>query len=121
MAKKSVITLSDLENEPMISVRDPSSSKMLEQIFTDAGIEPKVVFRAPSFEMARGMVGHNLGFAILMTKPASSITYDGMSVVSRQISTETTPGRVGLAISEKGSKNTMIEYTKAASIKLFGR
>ena len=119
LAKKSIISPSDLENEAMISVRDPASSKMLEQLFTDVGIEPNIVFRSPSFEMARGMVGHNLGFAILMTKPASSITYDGMAVVAKPIATETKPGRVGLAISEKASSNVMIDHVKAASIRLF--
>jgi hypothetical protein len=36
--------------------------------------------------MVRGFVGHGLGYSILATKPANSMTYDGRALVVRPLS-----------------------------------
>ena len=43
-------------------------------------------WHAGSFETARGLVGHGLGVAILATKPANAVTYDGLALAARPLS-----------------------------------
>ncbi|MGI9415342.1 MAG: LysR substrate-binding domain-containing protein, partial [Hyphomicrobiales bacterium] len=58
---------------------------------------PNVGFTSTSFEMVRGLVGHGLGYALLATKPASAMTYDGRSVVTRPLVTDVEASRIVLA------------------------
>ena len=81
----------------MIGVTDQVSGDMLEGILKSEGVTPRIGHRSSSFEMVRGLVGHGLGFAILMTKPATAVTYDGLPVVSRPLATKAASGRVVFA------------------------
>jgi hypothetical protein len=47
--------------------------------------------------MARGLVGHGLGFSLLATKPASNMTCDGRALVTVKFDCDVPPGRVVLA------------------------
>lgn len=82
LAKHNVIRNEDLHKQPMISIADDASRNHLEGVLRSRGVEPKVILRAASFEMMRGMVGHGLGFAIAMTQTGSSRSYDGKKLVS---------------------------------------
>ena len=84
-AKHSVISDADLHNEPMISVAEDVSRDQLEGVLRARGVEPKVLFRAASFEMMRGMVGQGLGFALAMTQTGPSRSYDGQALVSKPL------------------------------------
>ena len=46
---------------------------------------PQISYRAKSFEMVRGMVAHGLGFSLLATKPAASLSYDGKPLITRPL------------------------------------
>jgi DNA-binding transcriptional LysR family regulator len=54
----------------------------------------KQVLESATYRM---MVGHGLGFALLATKPASAMTYDGRALVTRPLRVDTGPNRVVLA------------------------
>lgn len=94
---------SDLADQPMILLNAPPSRDYFLNILTDAGITPNIAFQSSSFETVRGMVGHGLGFSLLSTKPASSMTYDGKALVMRRLVTNIAPSRVVLAM-KKGRK-----------------
>lgn len=85
LAKHSVIRNEDLHEQPMISIAEDTSRDQLEGMLRSRGVEPKVIFRAASFEMMRGMVGHGLGFAIAMTQTGPSRSYDGKTLVSKPL------------------------------------
>jgi flavin reductase (DIM6/NTAB) family NADH-FMN oxidoreductase RutF/DNA-binding transcriptional LysR family regulator len=97
LASKEYIYPEDLAEEPMISVEEETSRKQLEGLLRAQGIEPKVFVRSSSFEMVRGMVACGLGFAILLTKPGDSMSYDGTSLVGRRLMVESAPIKVVLA------------------------
>jgi len=103
LAKKDTIRPKDLKNQPMISIAEAASRDHLEGILRKSGIEPNVVFRSTSFEMMRGMVGHGLGFALALTKPATSESYDGKTIVVRKLDAEFMPSKVVLT-KRKGGK-----------------
>jgi flavin reductase (DIM6/NTAB) family NADH-FMN oxidoreductase RutF len=97
LAAKAELTPQDLAEEPMVLLNTPPSRDYFLSILTDAGIEPQVAFRSTSFEMVRGMVGHGLGYALLATKPASSMTYDGRALATRPLRSAARASRVMLA------------------------
>jgi len=97
LAAKPELTPQDLAGQPMVLLNAPPSRDYFLSILTDAGVEPDVAFRSTNFEMVRGMVGHGLGYALLATKPASGMTYDGHALVTRPLASDTGPSRVVLA------------------------
>ena len=97
LAEMPELTLQDLAGEPMVLLNAPPSRDYFLSILTDAGIEPNVAFRSTSFEMVRGMVGHGLGYALLATKPASGMTYDGRALVARPLISAAKESHVVLA------------------------
>ena len=97
LADKSELTPEDLAPEPMVLLEAPPSRDYFLSVFEEAGIEPTIGFRSTSFEMVRGLVGHGLGYALLATKPASAMTYDGRAVVSRPLVTDVEASGIVLA------------------------
>ena len=97
LAQKTTLTPRDLADYPMVLLSAPPSGDYFSRILTGAGVEPKVACRSSSFEMVRGLVGHGLGYALLATKPASSMTYDGRALLTRPLVCDEPPARVVLA------------------------
>ena len=97
LTKKPELSPADLAGYPMVLLDAPPSRDYFQRILTDAGVTPDIAFRSSSFEMVRGMVGHGLGYTLLATKPASSMTYDGRALVSRPLKSDIAPSRVVLA------------------------
>lgn len=75
----------DLAEEPMVLLDAPPSADYFLGLLRAARVEPHVAYRPSSFEMVRGMVGQGLGYALLVTKPAADMTYDGMKLVTRPL------------------------------------
>ncbi len=102
LASSSAVSLHDLAELPMILLQRPPSEQYFAGLFRELDLEPNIRFRTPSFEMLRGFVGRGLGYSILITRPATSITYDGSSVVAVRLAEEVPPGRIVLAtVSER--------------------
>lgn len=97
LATQTEIAPAELAEEPMILLEAPPSSDYFLGLMRAAGVEPLVARRTRSFEMLRGMVGHGLGYALLVTKPASDMTYDGMGLVRRALLGDHRPGRIVVA------------------------
>lgn len=87
----------DLAAEPMVLLDAPPSSDYFLGVMQTAGVEPLVARRTPSFEMVRAMVAHGLGYALLVTKPASNMSCDGLRLVARPLLGSHAPGRVVIA------------------------
>ena len=85
LAHRAELTPQDLADEPMVLLSMPPSRDYFLSIMRAAGVEPRVAFSSASFEMVRGFVGHGLGYALLATKPAAAMTYDGRALVARPL------------------------------------
>ena len=79
------VSLRDLVSEPMILLDVQPSRTYFVSLFEELGLSPRIGFCSPSIEMVRGMVGRGFGFALLVTRPQSECTYDGMQVVMVEI------------------------------------
>ncbi|SLN27824.1 FMN reductase (NADH) RutF [Roseovarius litorisediminis] len=75
----------ELAEEPMILLDIDPSRDYFVGLMQAAGVTPMIRHRISSFEMVRGMVGHGLGYSLLVTRPAVGMTYDGMPVVARPL------------------------------------
>ena len=85
LANQSEILATELAEEPMVLLDAPPSADYFVGVMRVAGVEPLIAYRSSSFEMVRGMVGHGLGYALLVTEPASGMTYDGVRLVARPL------------------------------------
>ena len=89
-ADQAQVSLRDLALEPMILLDVQPSRTYFVSIFEELGLTPNIVFSSPSIEMVRGMVGQAFGFAVLVTRPQSTCTYDGQHVVCVNIAEDVT-------------------------------
>ncbi|GAB5375926.1 MAG: hypothetical protein AcusKO_23880 [Acuticoccus sp.] len=85
LAHQDAVSLADLAAEPLVVIDIPPSRDYALSLFEAAGLTPQVGWHAGSFETARGLVGHGLGVAILATKPANALTYDGRALAARPL------------------------------------
>ena len=84
------VSLADLGARPFVLLDQPTSRDFILNILHQHGITPPNIIRASTFEMARGLVATGLGYAILVTRPQSDVSYDGKPLVARRI-TEALP------------------------------
>ncbi|MCS0503168.1 LysR substrate-binding domain-containing protein [Ancylobacter mangrovi] len=96
LANHAAVSLVDLVDEPLILLDAPPSGDYFLSLFTEQNLSPNVRFRISSFEMVRGMVGRGLGYALLATKPASGLSYEGRALTARPLTDETEPSHIAL-------------------------
>lgn len=97
LAQRTSLSLDELAPEPLVLLDAPPSGDYFLSLFRDSGLTPNVRYRARSFEMVRGLVGHGLGYSLLTTKPASNMSYDGCALTTRPLRDETAASHLALA------------------------
>ncbi|HVL73979.1 MAG TPA: LysR substrate-binding domain-containing protein [Beijerinckiaceae bacterium] len=97
LAASGRIRLADLVEEPMVLLDLPPSRDYFVGLFREAGLEPRIGHRVRSFETVRGLVGHGFGYAVLGTKPANAMTYDGRALATARIVDPVRPSRLVVA------------------------
>lgn len=96
LAAREHVALSELVNEPMILLDVDPSRQNTEMMFSAAGLTPWVRFRTTDFETTRSMVARGMGYAILIQRPASDMSYEGRSLVVRPIHPRISPVPVSM-------------------------
>jgi flavin reductase (DIM6/NTAB) family NADH-FMN oxidoreductase RutF len=97
LAERSTVTLESLTAEPLILLDLEPSRDYFLSLFRTNGLAPRIGQRTRSLEMARGLVGHGLGYSLLATKPANNMTYDGRALVTRPLANAAAASRLVLA------------------------
>ncbi len=88
------ISLRELAEQPMVLLDLSPSRDFFTSLFAEHGLRPSIRFRSPSFETVRGLVANGLGYSILVSRPASAMSYDGGALVTRPLQETVTPGRL---------------------------
>ncbi|MFT5258816.1 MAG: flavin reductase (DIM6/NTAB) family NADH-FMN oxidoreductase RutF [Saprospiraceae bacterium] len=101
------ISLHDLAAEPMVLLDIAPSRDYFTQVFKDHGLTPNIAYWSPSFETVRGMVGNGLGYSLLASKPANSMSYDGSALTTRPLIETTTNGEIWL-VSPKQERSAVV-------------
>lgn len=118
LASRKRVRLRDLAKEPLVLLDVAPSRDYFTALFHRAGLEPTIGFLSPSFETVRSMVGNGVGYSILVTRPASDLTYDGRKLVCLPLVDEVEPGRVVLARSHQ-ARPTRLSQTFEAHCKAY--
>lgn len=79
------VRLVDLQQEPMILLDAPPSSRHTMSLFERAGVQPRIQYRTTDFELTRSLVGRGLGYTVLVQRPRGDLTYEGLPVLARPI------------------------------------
>ena len=91
------VDIADLAGEPFILLDVPPSREYFLGLFKSVGLEPNILHSSPSLELVRGLVGYGLGFSLLVTRPASDMTYDGQQLSIRPLRNKFTKSSIVLA------------------------
>ncbi len=88
LARRRSVSLREMADAPMVLLDLPHTRDYFLSLFRSAHIEPRIAYRAHTYEMARGLVARGLGFTILNAIPRQSLTYDGGRVAAVTIAEE---------------------------------
>lgn len=109
LAQQDSVSLEELAQEDLIQIDLPSSREFLMSPFWQYHLQPNITYKTTSLEVARGMVAHGLGVSVLITRPASPLTYDGASLVCLPISNELPSQKLVMAHSHHFSPTRVAE------------
>jgi DNA-binding transcriptional LysR family regulator len=77
VARAASVDAADLATRDMIMFDLPPSRELLERVFTERGLAPRIRHRSANHELVRALVGRGLGFALLVTRPVHDLTHEG--------------------------------------------
>ncbi|WP_428700122.1 LysR family transcriptional regulator [Stappia sp.] len=86
LADREEVDLRDLAGEPFILFELAPAASNTFEVFAQAGVQPRIVYRTSNFELARSLAARGLGYTMLIQKPALDTSYDGSPVVTRYVS-----------------------------------
>jgi DNA-binding transcriptional LysR family regulator len=69
----------------MILLDAPPSREHVLDMCRGAGFEPRVALRTSNFETARALVGRGLGWALLVQRTATDVSYEGRQVIAKDV------------------------------------
>jgi DNA-binding transcriptional LysR family regulator len=96
LARQKKIWLRELKDEKFILMDTPAGREYFLKLFKDADVPPHIAYRSPSFEVIRGLVAQGLGYSVLVTRPRSNFTYDGLELAWTAIRDRVDPALICL-------------------------
>lgn len=85
LARKAIIPIEDLEHERLILFGLPPSPRNNEELMAAAGLQPNVYYRTSDIEVVRALVARGLGYAMLVQRWSSDVSYEGLPLVTREL------------------------------------
>ncbi len=79
------VRLTDLAEDPMVLLDAPPSREHVLDMCRGAGFEPRVALRTSNYETARALVGRGLGWALLVQRTATDVSYEGRPVLTKEV------------------------------------
>ncbi|GAA1420273.1 LysR substrate-binding domain-containing protein [Agrococcus citreus] len=77
LAHESCVSLSELADEPMILLDIAPSRIHTLELMSRLGIQPRIRWRSPDFDLVLGMVGAGLGYSLVMRRASPPTAVDG--------------------------------------------
>ena len=107
LAKEPEIALSDLADLPMILLDLPGAPDYFESLFEAEGLSPKIAHTTKSSSVLRGLVGANLGYALLnICGPLDRKGQNGY--VAKPIRGNHDAPHYGIAYTAAGSRSSLV-------------
>ena len=80
LANQKILTLEELENEPLILLDLPLSSEYFMSLFNNRGLKPLIKARTHLIEVQRGMVAKGYGYSLANVRPCNKQSLDGSAL-----------------------------------------
>ncbi|MFE6997569.1 LysR family transcriptional regulator [Microbacterium sp. NPDC057659] len=109
LASRDDLALGELAGEQLIIVRAAESSRVIEALMEDAGIEPHPGWSFSNPETVRAMVAHGLGYSVFSGRPVGTEAFDGRRVAYVRVSDEVAPNEVVLAVPRGQRPNARLD------------
>lgn len=96
LADRHEITISDLQDSPMVLLDLPFSGEYFLSFFRAANIKPNIAERTADMSVMRSLVANGFGFSIANIRPLNSLSPDGKSLIFVPLAGDVRPMRLGL-------------------------
>ncbi|QEV99792.1 LysR family transcriptional regulator [Microbacterium caowuchunii] len=85
LASADFVTLEQLSTEPLALFNQAPSARYAMSLFHDVGLKPNIRHRTQTYELTRSLVARNLAYALLVQRPTNKSSYEGFSIVEKEI------------------------------------
>jgi len=85
LAGQAPVSLHDLADEPMIMLDYPPSLHYFTQLLESVGVRPAIRHTTSSFETVRSLVARGLGYSLLIQRPTSHVSYEGLPLAECEV------------------------------------
>ena len=113
LARRSALTLQELEREPLILLDLPLSREYFLSLFMKEGLSPTIANRSAHQEVIRTMVANGYGYTLFNVRPRSDLALDGRKVVRVRLSGEHRPMVVGSATLKVLAQTQLVQAFQA--------
>lgn len=110
-ASRTDVSLSELNNEPMVLLDLPVISDYYNRVFEAADVNPHVACTATTLEMVRSLVGMGVGCSLLHMRPNTRVTYAGEKVVEVPLYAAPDPLKIVLGYLPNNPRRVVKHFT----------
>ncbi|WP_170330092.1 LysR substrate-binding domain-containing protein [Ruegeria arenilitoris] len=118
LAGRTELTISDLQDSPMVLLDLPFSGEYFLSFFREANIKPNIAERTSDMSVMRSLVANGFGFSIANIRPHNTLSPDGKKLAYVSLAGELRPLRLGLlrakAENETNTLKTFVEHCARA-------
>jgi DNA-binding transcriptional LysR family regulator len=91
------LDIAQLADEPYILLDTPLTRKHALAMLADMGVEPAIRYQSANIETVRSFVGRGFGWTLLLQRPQTDRSYEGLKVVIRSVKQTIPPVAVVIA------------------------
>ncbi|GAF43148.1 LysR family transcriptional regulator [Rhodococcus wratislaviensis] len=91
LADRETVTLAELADDPLVLLDSTPSSQYTLSLFRDASVDPTIRYRVADYELARSLVGRNMGYSIIVQVPAARVSVEGRTFLVKPITPAVRP------------------------------
>ncbi|MCC9173453.1 LysR substrate-binding domain-containing protein [Arthrobacter sp. zg-Y179] len=85
LASQPSVSAADLAAEPLLLMDVPPSADDILGYFSSPGLSPRIGLRSQQFEFIRSLVARGAGYSLLIQRPRTSTSYEGLPVVALRV------------------------------------
>lgn len=103
MVSRESLSITDLQDVPMVLLDQQYSREYFLSIFRDEGLQPNIAEKTRDMSVMRSMVANGFGFSIANIRPPHSFSPDGKKLSFVPLSGKIRPMRLGLLTARTGN------------------
>lgn len=109
LAKRTTVSLRELEAEPLILLDLPLSREYFLAMFERDGLQPRIAARSAYPDVIRTMVANGYGYTLVNVRPRSELALDGRRVVRLRLAGGHRPMKIGIATLDGVQKSRLLQ------------